>query len=131
MRYRKLDEAGDYVFGKGGRDFLINSPDAVAQAINTRLRLWYGEWFLDRFDGMPWLQQVLGKHSNRLRDAAIRRRVLTTQGVRAMLSFLTQYNAETREFSVQMIVETDYGILTLSGGTSAPGEYGAISLKVR
>lgn len=30
MRYRKLSSDGDYVFGAGKNDFLVNSPEAVA-----------------------------------------------------------------------------------------------------
>lgn len=40
---------------------LVNSPEAVAQAIKTRFLLWYGQWFLDTTEGTPWIQSVLGK----------------------------------------------------------------------
>ncbi|MGE4978545.1 hypothetical protein AB8914_22915, partial [Yersinia enterocolitica] len=33
MRYRREDENGDYTFGQGDNTFLINSPEAVAQAV--------------------------------------------------------------------------------------------------
>lgn len=39
MRYRVLSPTGDYTFGQGPGEFLVNSPAAVAQAIGTRLRL--------------------------------------------------------------------------------------------
>ena len=43
MRYRKLDEDGDYSFGRGAADFWVNVPDAPAQAVRTRLALWQGQ----------------------------------------------------------------------------------------
>ncbi len=33
MRYRREDADGDYTFGSGDDTWLINSPEAVAQAI--------------------------------------------------------------------------------------------------
>jgi hypothetical protein len=61
MRYRREDDDGDYTFGQGDDTWLINSPEAVAQAIKTRFELWYGQWFLDTTEGTPWIQSVLGK----------------------------------------------------------------------
>src|SRR5260364_424406 len=54
MRYRRLDAAGDYAFGRGLSDFEQDTPEAVAQAVKTRLALRFGEWFLDTSDGTPW-----------------------------------------------------------------------------
>lgn len=61
MRYRREDADGDYTFGSGDDTWLINSPEAVAQAVKTRFELWYGQWFLDTTEGTPWIQSVLGK----------------------------------------------------------------------
>lgn len=130
MRYRRLDENGDYSFGRGGGDFLVDTPAAVAQAVSTRLRLWYGEWFLDTADGMPWSERVLGAHT-RLRDAAIRRRVLNTPGVRKLNSYTSQVDGESRRFSVQMEIETAYGAATLTGMSSRNGELSSFTLSVR
>jgi hypothetical protein len=35
MRYGKLDAGGDYCFGGGATDFLVNTPETVAQAVLT------------------------------------------------------------------------------------------------
>lgn len=63
MRYRKQDEQGDYSFGSGLNDFHIDRSEAVALAIETRLKLWVGEWFADTSDGTGWSQAILGKQS--------------------------------------------------------------------
>lgn len=87
MRYRKLSSDGDYVFGAGKNDFLVNSPEAVAQAILTRLKLWLGEWFADTTDGTGWSQSIIGKHSKNLYELTLRQRVLETQGVVNIIGF--------------------------------------------
>ena len=38
MKYRKLTENGDYAFGRGGADMHADTPEAVGQAVLTRLR---------------------------------------------------------------------------------------------
>jgi hypothetical protein len=64
------------LFGRGDDTWLINSPEAVAQAIKTRFELWYGQWFLDTTEGTPWIQSVLGKQRPELYNLAIRQRIL-------------------------------------------------------
>jgi len=114
MRYRKLDENGDYVFGVGVNSFLINSPEAVAQAVLTRLKLWMGEWFADTSDGTGWNQSILGKQSNNLYELTLRQRVLETPGVQSIEEFQSSLNSETRKLSVSMTVNTIYGSINLN-----------------
>ncbi len=114
MKYRKLDASDDYTFGTGG-DFYQNQPEAVAQAILTRLRLWYGEWFLDVADGMPWNEEVLGKRfKTRNPDGAIKTRILGTEGVQEIVSYSSTFDGNTRSLSVQCTVNTIYGQITIN-----------------
>lgn len=111
MLYRKLDADGDYTLGSGG-DFLKNTPEAVGQAIGTRLKLWRGEWFVDITDGTPWNEQVLGKlgaRSGRHPDAAIKQRILGTFGVTEITAYNSTFNGETRQLTVAATVNTIYG----------------------
>lgn len=109
MRYRRLSPTGDYTFGQGAANFLVNSPECVAQSVMTRLKLWQGEWFLDDREGTPWLQQILGKGTTAMYDLAIRTRVLLTPGVTAILSYQSTYNDSNRSLSVSMTIDTLYG----------------------
>lgn len=109
MIYRRLDAQGDMTFGHNMADFLENSPETVAQAIDTRLRLFQGEWFLDVTVGTPYQTQILGARKLDLAGPAIRDRILGTQGVKDIQNFETSFNANTREFSVTCTVNTIYG----------------------
>jgi hypothetical protein len=109
VRYRKLSASGDYVIGSG-QDFLVNNPEAVAQAVLTRLRLWRGEWFINVADGTPWNQEILGKRQRgKSPDGAIKKRILGTEGVREILSYSSNFDGNTRSLTVNATIATIYG----------------------
>lgn len=114
MRYRKLDQNGDFVFGHEELDYYQDSPEAVAQAVKTRLMLWAGEWFLDSQEGMPWGLKVLGKNRASDYDPLIRRHILETKGVESLAGYESVWNAETRSLSVSAVINTVYGKADLS-----------------
>lgn len=109
MKYRKLDENGDFSSRTG---FLIDSPEAVAQAIKTRIALLKDEWILDTSVGMPWQQSVVGKHQAREYDYAIREIILNTKGVKEILSYSS--SVVDRILSVSADVDTIYGIANVT-----------------
>ncbi|WP_194761235.1 thioredoxin domain-containing protein [Pantoea ananatis] len=114
MRYRREDDDGDYTFGQGDDTWLINSPEAVAQAIKTRFLLWYGQWFLDNTAGTPWIQSVLGKQKSETYNLAIRQRILETKGVKSIISFTTDLNTKTRRVTFTATIDTIYGTTTVN-----------------
>ncbi|WP_110993123.1 hypothetical protein [Pseudomonas sichuanensis] len=114
MRYRKLDANGDYTFGNQQVDFYRNSPEVVAQAVQTRLQLNKGEWFLDVADGMPWSTEVLGERTVATRDAAVKKRILGTNGVIQIDTYTSSFAADTRRFTVSATITTAYGQTTIS-----------------
>ena len=107
MRYRALSVTGDYQFGRIGV-FLIDTPEAVAQAIRTRLNLWTGEWFLNTNEGTPYETRVLGAGTQGTRDAAVRERILGTPGVLSLITYSSAVDAD-RKMTVSATVETVYG----------------------
>jgi hypothetical protein len=111
MKYRALDAGGDMRFGHGLADFLIDTPEAVAQAVRTRLQLLRGEWFLDKREGTPYQTKVLGRNTGATRDPAIRRRILGTQGVTEIVAYSS--TLEGRSFSVSATINTVFGQTTV------------------
>lgn len=110
MQYRQLSATDDYTIGL---PFYADSPQAVGQAILTRLRLWQGEWFLDTTDGTPWLQNILGKQ--RLNpDIYIKNRILGTPNVSAITSYSGTFVPGTRAYAVTATCTTPFGPVTVS-----------------
>ncbi len=109
-----LDVNGDYVFGQGASEFLVNSSEAVAQAVETRLALISGEWFLDTTEGTPYLTQILGAGTSAVYDQAIKTRILGTQGVLSIVSYSSSKNTTTRALTVNASISTLYGSTTIN-----------------
>lgn len=107
MKYRRLDAAGDMSFGHGPADFLVNTPEAVAQAVKTRLLLLRGEWFLDVTEGSPFATEVLGYGTGATYDHSIRARIAGTAGVTGIVSY--QSLRHDRTLQVLATIDTEYG----------------------
>ena len=115
MRYRKVDENGDSSFGNGQSDFLINTPEAVGQAVLSRLNLWIGEWFANTEDGTGWSTEVLGKGTSDIYELMLRARVLGTQGVVSIISFDSTYDSDSRKLTIAIAIDTINGETTVNG----------------
>ena len=115
MRYRKLDNDGDFSAGHGTADFFVDQPEAVGQSVLTRLRLWTGEWFLNTDEGTPYREQVLGAHRRQSAGPAIRMRVASTEGVTSVNDFAVEYDGDARALTVTATVDTVYGETKIEG----------------
>lgn len=112
MTVRKLDGNGDIV--TQGTQF-ISGVDEIAQTVRTRLRLFLGEYFRDISDGTPWFEQILGKGvSMDAREAALRNRIVRTPGVVRLTQFSTDFDVNTRKYTVTAGVLTTYGLATVT-----------------
>ncbi len=83
MRVRQLSPSGDMTFGSSQNNFLVDSPAAVAQVVMTTLGLWQGEWYLDTTAGTPYLEGVIGLHSQTEADMTIQSQI---QGIEVIIS---------------------------------------------
>lgn len=108
MIYRKLDENGDYVFGRNQNNY-TSDASAVQQAVTTRLRQLIYEWWEDLEDGVPLWQKVLGSRDKSGAEKIIRDRIQKTQYVKSILSFTPTWDNENRTLTIQASVDTDFG----------------------
>lgn len=141
MRYRKLDANGDMQFGHGAGDFWHNTPEAVGQSVKTRLLLFAGEWFLNTAAGTPWggfplndlvVQQgrILAEHTQLSRDAAVRDRIISTEGVTTLAEYGSSFNRNTRAFHINATIDTVYGGPVRLTINAAPGAQPNIQMAV-
>lgn len=109
MRVRHLDETGDLCIN--GQTFIFDQA-CIAQTIQTRLRLFLGEYFRDIDDGTPWFQSILGKNNNLDEiESILRNRIARTEGVVRLISFNLDYDDATRSLSVSGSALTEFGLL--------------------
>jgi hypothetical protein len=108
MRYRQLGPTGDYQFGLGTANFLIDDAQCVVQKIQTRLRLNQGDWFLDTTAGVPWNTKVLGKSSANTRDMVLKSVILGTDGVTGLVPNTWSATLTGRQLTVSCSVTTIY-----------------------
>jgi hypothetical protein len=120
MIYRRLDENHDMSFGRGKQDFLedsVGNPEAIAQAIETRLLLFLGEWWMDLYDGLPLWEQILGQ---RIDNKNIINEILIDRikglllpdnqyGVIGVTEVTSRYISDSRKYTFSCVVDTIYG----------------------
>ena len=109
MLLRKLDNNGDMQFGNGTANFYKDTPEAIAQNIYTRLKLWLGEWYLDTDEGTDWLGKCLGKNSMDSALLEIKQRILGTTGVNSIQNFSASIEPTSRKLTITGTVNTIYG----------------------
>lgn len=113
MRYRKLDNNGDYTFGGNANDF-YEGTIAVSQAIKTNLLLLYGEWWEDIDKGLPLFQNILGQSgtpgNQQAADLLIQGVISNTPGVISIKNYTSNYS--NRTYSISCTVQTQYGDAT-------------------
>jgi len=117
IRVRRLDGNWEQVYGNGASDF-ITDIDAVMQIVQTRLRLWQGEWWEYQKEGLPMLQKILGKKGTvkSVADRLIKKRMIESPFVTKIVSFISSYNPNNREYTCLAVLQTEFGIITVTNG---------------
>lgn len=109
----KTNPSGTYSIGFiNGQIGMVTGRDYVRQRITTKLQFYFGEWYLDTSQGVPWYEDVLVKPVNLiLTDSIIKNTILTTPGVTGLTQFSSTFDAKTRNYSVSFRAATTYGTL--------------------
>jgi hypothetical protein len=107
MAIIQLIPEGDLALENGDL-VIVTGPEQIRQAIQSRFRMFLGEWFLDLREGVPYFQDILIKSPDEQVIRSVFRRVLqTTPGVLEITLFELIRNREERElrFRFECLVE--------------------------
>ncbi len=115
MTVRALDSNGDIV--TSGIIFLSKAEE-VGQTIETRLKLFLGEYFRDITQGTPWFTSILGKNtaddSVAAKNTIIKNIILQTDNVVKLLSYDATFDSANRKYTITSSVLTEYGQIQIS-----------------
>lgn len=118
ITYLLLDANYDPVFDPGAS---LTDQAAVRQAILTRLKLFYGEWWEDTTKGLPVFQSMLGKLASKSAQAAIQAAIQTcilgVPYVTGLSSLSTSFS--NGKFTFTATANTSFGTVTVD--SSLPG----------
>jgi hypothetical protein len=112
--YLQLDDAYDPIFADGTA---LTDAAAVAQAILTRLKLFFGEWWENLNLGLPVFQQMLGQLGSARGIAAME--LAITQNIAGLTPYVTavtdvQVSFVAGRLTYTATVQTIYGAVTIS-----------------
>lgn len=109
--------------GNGKMDFaLVSDIGEVAEHMESRLRTFLGEWFLDTRAGVDWFGTVLVKAPDlRLIEIEIRQAVLGTQYVIGIQdgTFSMDLDRPARSLRVEFVALTEFGALSAVGSVES------------
>jgi len=112
MKYRKLDNNSDMIFGGGANDYFTDL-DAVKQACKTRMLLFQNEWWENIEDGLPFVQQIAGYQDKDLAASLIRKRLQGTPEVFSVTNVQISFEPSSRAFTFSADVVSTYGSFTI------------------
>jgi hypothetical protein len=117
---------GDLYLENGTFRMTNSLSEEVAQQLWIRFKFFLGEWFLDRSQGFPWFQSVLGvKTPIGIVNQLIRRLILGVPGVAELKTFSLVNDTATRTASVRFTVVLTDGV-ALTSADFAPFVIGAV-----
>lgn len=106
MIVRALDPIGDWTFGKGKNNYLVNDF-AIGQNLITRLNSFLGDCFFDVTAGIDWFN-LLGSKNQFALNLAISATILKTDGIVEMKQ-LSVVLESTRKLTIIYNVKTKFG----------------------
>lgn len=109
MKFRNLDNNGDWTFGKGLNNY-VERNSAIGLNIKTRILSWLGDCFFDVDAGIDWINRLGSKNQRALLELDLRNQILQAEGVTGILEFSTNLNGRnfTADYSVQTVYSKSY-----------------------
>lgn len=90
---------GDIDLSKGLR-FTTSMKQYAAQRLDCTLSFFLGEWFLDKRQGIPYFERIIGATPDLgLLETLYRRAILGSPGIASLPALSLAFNRSTRELS--------------------------------
>lgn len=90
--------------------FTVNTTEWLAAKIESRLRTFFGEWFINQEIGVPYFEQILKKQVDINNVQALLSSVVkNTNGVKELLSFNVIFDNSLRvyTYTFEVLADTD------------------------
>jgi hypothetical protein len=106
----------DLAITKGELTFTEEKPESVAQRLKIKLLMFLGEWKFNIDFGVPYYQRIFEKGITKpVVDSIFRQQIIETPEVIKLISYSSDLNAMTREYSATFTVQAvDGQEITLS-----------------
>ena len=109
----KLNDDGDLAIEANSFVWQTGTEE-IRQNIIQRLRVFLGEWFLDKREGIPFFEQVLKKAPNPvILNTIFMRQITLTPGVIEILEFNMDLNETTRQLTISTRIRVKDGEITI------------------
>ena len=103
MIIRKVDDNGDWTFGKGKENYIPENA-AIAQNIETRLKSWINDCFFGLQEGVDWASYFdKGQENNMIQ--AVKTVILSSYGVLAVNTISSSTDA-ARKITITYNIDT-------------------------
>ncbi len=110
----QTDDDNDFVTLPNGNLAMVNDRVAVAQEAKHFAATALAEMIHAYDEGIPFLREAFSKQPNLAQfEASLRRRLLSTPDVTAILSLVTQIEGEALKYAATL--QTTYGTVTING----------------
>ena len=107
-----LDDTTKDLLIENGDLQLTEGLDRVKQHLSQRLKLFFGEWFLETERGIPYFQDIFKKNPDGdIVDATFKKAVIETPGVVNLQEFSIDYDNATRSITVKLRALTTDGVI--------------------
>lgn len=112
MIIRGIDANGDWLFGKGGQDY-VSGNLAVAQLIQSNILMFLNDCFFAMDQGIDWFN-LLGNKNQTAISLAVNAAIINTTNVTSLVQSSINLARTARSLSIA------YQVTTVYTGTSAP-----------
>lgn len=108
MKFRSLDNNGDWNFGNGLQNYITNEG-AILLNLKTRLLSFLGDCYFDRTAGIDWFNLLTLKSTNEnleLIGLEITKIINSTEGITNINDFNLSYKNDDRNLILEYNVDT-------------------------